>query len=72
MATLTLEVENKKMKFIKDLLQHFSFVRVREEDIDEDSDQQVVSNILKGIREMRQIEQGEKKGRPARDFLTEL
>ena len=72
MATLTLEVENKKMKFIKDLLQHFSFVRVREEDIDEDSDEQVVSNILKGIREMRQIEQGQKQGRPARDFLAEL
>lgn len=72
MAILTLEVENEKMKFIKDLLQHFSFVRVREEDIDEDSDEQVVSNILKGIREMRQIEQGEKKGRPARDFLAEL
>ena len=72
MAILTLEVENKKMKFIKDLLQHFSFVRVREEDIDEDSDEQVVSNILKGIREMRQIERGEKKGRPARDFLAEL
>ncbi len=72
MATLTLEVENKKMKFIKDLLQHFSFVRVREEDIDEDSDQQVVSNILKGIREMRQIEQDKKQGRPARDFLAEL
>ena len=58
MAILTLEVENRKMKFIKDLLQHFSFVRVREEIIDEDSDEQVVSNILKGIREMRQIEQG--------------
>jgi hypothetical protein len=72
MAILTLEVENKKMKFIKDLLQHFSFVRVREESTDEDSDEQVVSNILKGIREMRQIEQGKKKGRPSRDFLAEL
>jgi hypothetical protein len=72
MAILTLEVENKKMKFIKDLLQHFSFVRVREEFTDEDSDEQVVSNILKGIREMRQIEQGKTKGRSARDFLAEL
>ena len=72
MAILTLEVENKKLKFIKDLLQHFSFVRVREEIIDEDSDEQVVSNILKGIREMRQIEQGKKQAKPARDFLAEL
>lgn len=72
MAILTLEVENRKMKFIKNLLQHFSFVRVREEDIDEDSEEQVVSNILKSIREMRQIEQGNKKGRSARDFLAEL
>ena len=69
MAILTLEVENKKMKFSKDLLHLFVFVRVREEIIDEDSDEQVVCNILKGIR---QIEQGKKQARPARSFLVEL
>jgi hypothetical protein len=41
------------MKFIKDLLQYFSLVRVREEDVHKNYDEQVVYNILKGIREMR-------------------
>jgi hypothetical protein len=72
MATLTLEVENKKLKFIKDLLQHFSFVRVQENDIQEDTDSQVVDNIRQGIEEMKLIEQGKKKSRPAREFLKEL
>jgi hypothetical protein len=72
MATLTLEVENKKLKFFKDLIQNFSFVRVQEDNFQEDSDKQVIENIKSGLEEMKLIEQGVKKSRPAREFLKEL
>lgn len=72
MAILTLEIENKKLKFFKDLIQNFPFVRVQEEDFQEDTDKQVIENIKSGLEEMKQIEQGVKKSRPARDFLNEL
>ena len=72
MATIILEIEDKKLKFVKDLLKHFSFVRIKETQPDEDTDEQVLANIRQGVNEMRLIEQGKRKSRPAREFLNEL
>ena len=72
MATIILEIEDKKLKFVKDLLKHFSFVRIKETQPDEDTDEQVIANIGQGINEMRLIEQGKRKSRPAREFLNDL
>lgn len=72
MATLVLEVQDKKLKFFKDLIRHFSFVTIQSPDLDEDTDKQVIENIRAGVREMRLVEQGRMKSRPAREFLKEL
>lgn len=72
MATLILEVENKKLKFFKDLIKHFSFVKLQTDELDEDTDEQVIANIRQGVKEMRLIEQGKMTSRPAREFLKEL
>jgi hypothetical protein len=72
MATPVLEVQDKKLKFFKDLIRHFSFVTIRETELDEDTDEQVLENIRAGVREMRLVEQGKVKSRPAREFLKEL
>jgi hypothetical protein len=72
MATLTLEIENKKLKFFKDLIQNFTIVRVQEYDFQEDTYKQVIENIKIGLEEIKLIEQGTKKSRPAREFLKEL
>lgn len=72
MATLVLEIQDRKLKFFKDIIQHFSFVTIQEPDLDEDTDEQVRANIRQGVKEMRLIEQGKMKSRPAREFLKEL
>lgn len=72
MTTLILEIEDKKLKFFKDLIQHFSFVKIRETHSDEDTDEEVEANIREGVRQMRLVEQGKMKSRPAREFLNEL
>lgn len=72
MATLTLEIQDKKLKFFKDLIQNFSFVKVRNEELDGDSDEQIRENIRQGVKEMRLVEQGRAKSRPARQFLKDL
>lgn len=72
MATITLEVQDKKLKFFKELINQFSFVKIREEEPEEDTDEQVIANIREGVRQMRLVEQGKMKSRPARDFLKEL
>lgn len=72
MATLVLEVQDKKLKFLKDILRHFSFVRIQDDEFEEDTDEQVIENIREGVKEMRLVEQGKVKSRPAREFLKEL
>jgi hypothetical protein len=72
MATLLIEIEDKKLKFFKELLQNLPFVKVSEMLPDEDTDEQVISNIRQGVKEMRLVEQGKMKSRSAREFLQDL
>lgn len=72
MAPLLIEIEDKKLKFFKELLQNLPFVTMKEVHPDEDSDEQVLENIREGIKEVRSVEKGEMKSRPARQFLQEL
>jgi len=72
MATVTLQINDKKLQFFKDLISHLSFVKIKETELDEDTDEQVLANIKQGIKEMRLIEAGKMKSRPAREFLKEL
>ncbi|MDR6807984.1 hypothetical protein J2Y45_005667 [Dyadobacter sp. BE34] len=71
MATLTVEVEDNELNFLRDLLKRFPFVRVSEE-IEEDSDEEVRANIREGIRQTDLVEEGSLQTRPAREFLKEL
>ncbi len=74
MGQITLEIDDRKMKFFKNLVSHFSFVKIKEEvdDDQEDTDEQVRENIKAAIKELREIEAGKKKARLASDFLKEL
>ena len=74
MAVLTLEIDDKEVKFFKDLIYHLPFVRIQDEDEygDEDTDDAVIANIQQGLRELRAVEEGSMKSRSAREFLNEL
>ena len=72
MATIIIEVQDRKLKFFKELLNQLSFVTIREEELEEDTDEQVVANIREGVRQMRLVEQGKMKTTPFKDFLKEL
>ncbi len=79
MATITLEVPDREVHFIEELIQRFSFpAKMRKTELDadamedEDTDEQVIANIKEGVRQMRLVEQGKVKSRPARELLKEL
>lgn len=72
MATITVEVQDKKLKFFKELLNQLAFVKIREGEFDEDTDEQVIANIREGVRQIRLVEQGKMKATPIKDFLKEL
>lgn len=75
MATITLEIKDSKFKFFKDLIQHFSFVKVKEEvqtEEDGDSDEYIRNHIKESLEELKDILDGKKQGTPIEDFLKEL
>jgi hypothetical protein len=72
MAKLILEIEDKKLKFFKEILQNFSFVKIEEDEYEEDTDEQVKENIRAGVKELKEVLEGKKESRPAKDFLKEL
>ena len=77
MATITVDVQDKKLKFFRGLLNQLSFVKIRENESSsdspgEDTDEQVIANIREGVRQMRLVEQGKMKATSAREFLEEL
>ena len=72
MAILTLEIQEQKLKFFKDLIKNFSFVKLKEEKWDGDTDEEIRENIKQGIKEMKMVEEGKMKSRPAREFLKDL
>lgn len=72
MATIILEVQEQKLKFFKDLIKNFSFVKVKEEEIDGDTDEEIRSNIRQGLKELQLVEEGKMKTTPFKDFLKEL
>lgn len=72
MAVLTLEIDDKEVGFFKNLIDHLPFVRIQNEGEEEDSDEAVTNNIRQGLRELRAVEQGNMKSRPAREFLNDL
>ncbi len=72
MAILTLEIKDQKLKFFKDLIKNFSFVKLKEEKWDGDTDDEIRTNIRQGIKEMKLVEEGKMKSTPFNEFLNEL
>lgn len=72
MAKLILEIEDKKLKLFKDIIQNFSFVKIEEDEYEGDTDEQVKENIREGVRELKEVLEGRKKSQPFEDFLKEL
>lgn len=72
MATVILDVDDKKLRFFKEMIRHFSFVTIQETSLDGDTDEYVIESVREGVREMRLVEQGKAKSTPFDEFLTEL
>jgi hypothetical protein len=71
MKEVTLYIQENKFKFFMDIVRNFDFVKVA--DIDNgDSKEDIIDNIKTGLNEIKLIEKGKLKARPAKDFLNEL
>ena len=70
MKQITLNIPDNQYAFFTELVQKLGLEKVKEESVD--TEQQVLQGIAQGLREVKQIEEGKKKGTPLKDFLDEL
>ncbi len=70
MKQITLNVPDNQYAFFLELVQKLGLEKVKEETVN--SQQEVLQGIAQGLREVKQIEEGEMKGTLLKDFLDEL
>jgi hypothetical protein len=68
MKQVTLNIKENKFRFFMELVKSLDFVQVD----DGDSKEAILSNIKKGLEEVKLARQGKLKTTPAKDFLNEL
>lgn len=82
MALITLKIKDSKLSFFKELVRNLDFVKVEkveqgemeedEEEYREPTKEEIKENIRQGLREVKLIEEGKMKSRPAKEFLDKL
>jgi len=70
MKQITLNIKDSKFKFFLELIKNFDFVQV--EEIEGDTKEAIVANIKQGLEEVKLVEEGKIKSRPAKELLDEL
>lgn len=69
MQEVRLKIADSKFQFFMELIKNLDFVQI---DNDGDSKISILSNIKKGLEEVKLAKQGKLKTTPAKDFLNEL
>ena len=69
MKQVTLNIQDTKFQFFMELVKSLDFVQI---DNEGDSKKYILSNIKKGLKEVKLAKQGKLKTTPAKDFLNEL
>lgn len=70
MKQITINIPENKYSFFIALVKHLGFEKVREESVG--ASDEVLKGLEQGFREIKLIEEGKLKSRPAKDFLNEL
>jgi hypothetical protein len=68
MQEVRLKIPDNRFQFFMELVRSFDFVQIEEGD----SNKSILSNIKKGLEEVKLSKQGKLKTTPAKDFLNEL
>jgi hypothetical protein len=77
---ITLKIQEDKLKFFRELIRNLDFVQEEkvedsdsgDEEYREPTKEEIKENIRQGLREVKLIEEGKMKSRPAKEFLDEL
>jgi len=73
MAHVILDVKDNKLSFFFEVIKNFRFIKVEKTFTDDEpSKEEIIENIRLGLKDIKNIEQGKSKSRPAREILNEL
>ena len=64
-----LDIQDNRVPFFMELINSLDFVQVED---DGDSKEAIISNIKRGVEEVKLAKKGKLKTTPAKDFLNEL
>ena len=64
-----LDIQDNRVPFFMELINSLDFVEVED---DGDSKEAIISNIKRGVEEVKLAKKGKLKTTPAKDFLNEL
>jgi hypothetical protein len=70
MKQVTLNIKEGKYVFFMDLIKHFDFVQVEEDQ--EPSHREIEASLKSGFEDLKKFKKGKLKTTPARQFLDEL
>ena len=71
-TTISISTDEDKLEAVKAFLKALKIKFEIAEETDGDSKKSIISNIKKGLKEVRLAKQGKLKTTPAKDFLNEL
>jgi len=66
---IILDIQDNRVPFFMELINSLDFVQVED---DGDSKEAIISNIKRGLEEVKLAKKGKLKTTPAKDFLNEL
>jgi hypothetical protein len=69
---VVLNVLPRKYDFLMELLQNFDFVNIEDENLDGDTQEEIVDNLKQAAKELKLVRDGKLEGRPAYELLNEL
>lgn len=70
MRQITINVPENQYAFFLELVENLGLERTKEETLE--TDEKVLKDLEQGFREVKLIEEGKMKSRPAKEFLNEL
>jgi endonuclease IV len=70
MRQITLNIPENMYSFFNELIQKLGLEKINE--VDANSEEEILAGIERGLKEVKEIEEGKIKGKPLREFLNEL
>ena len=76
MRQITIQIPDNRYSFFLELMKSFDFVSLKSGEVvatdSSDTDEEILNNIQQGVEELKLINQGKLKTRPARELIDEL